>query len=435
MEIERRFIVYLDILTGLESSHHVLIVKTGVKSVLLSHPNLFLHENANRSMHTSNRYSLLISMFYRFLSRESKYKGIDVSQFDVIADNNDIKRWQVCRQEERLRKQSAKPSSATIYDDAKFILYYFSWLSHAGFVTTVNVKSKTWVATVKSDRLLNYTRPQERTAIDHRNIEVLDQEHRQARLQYLITNQEIKLLLGSYRDAVYVAMFKMGLGTAMRPMDLVKFPYIGRGSNKHILPYSDMDILASKVVDYTVENSKGGKTRKIKINVADLKALEDGYLSQCYHERARLYAKRYGKKCPPSVLFLNRFGVPVTPKMISDATTFAKKRAIEIFPNFREGVNFYEARHWWPTMFLIRFFGDRLLSESADALYAAAAEVLKNQMGHEDIATTYRFYIDKARLVAMGSRGFVNEIIASPGMNVESFIDEIEAQAGALIGA
>ncbi|EAQ97954.1 Site-specific recombinase XerD [Congregibacter litoralis KT71] len=427
IEIERRFVDYESVDTGLKCSHHLLVAQSGDKNVLLSHPNLFLYENASSSKNTSNRYSNVIAMFYRFLSGEEKYRWVDVSQYHALADNNDIKRWQVARQEERLLKNQPKPSSQTIYGDAKLLLIFFEWLVAAGFVTCVNVKTKTWSPNFKREGFLNYVRKESREVIDPKNIEVLDKEWRQARLHSLITNQEIKALIVSYHDPVYPALFKFALGTAMRPMDLVRFPYIGNGPNKHILPYSDMAESESNVVDYTVEKSKGGKTREIKMNRADLRALDEHYIKPYYHERAKLYEQRYGEKCPPSILFLNRFGEPVTPKMISDATTDAKAKAKEIHPEFRNRVNFYEARHWWPTMFLIRFFEDKLLTEAADALYAAAAEVLKSQMGHQDLATTYKYYVDKARLVVMANQGMVNEIITDQDVSVEQFIEEMEA--------
>lgn len=427
LPIERKLISYKSIETGLVCQHHVLIASQCNKHVLLSYPNLFLYEHARSSIDTSSRYSGVISMFYRFLSGEPGFKEVGVSNYHAIADNLSIKRWQVARQEERLKKQKRRPSSQTIFEDAKLLLVFFSWLEFSGFTCCVNVKTKTWRANFRSEDMLNYVRKSSKDVIDPRNIEVLDREHRQSRMITLITNDEIRALINSYRDPVYAAMFKLALGTAMRPMDLVRFPLLGNGPNKHILPYSEMSFSKSAIVSYVVTGSKGNKTREIKINRADLRALEDHYIKPHYYDRAAKYEARHGEKCPPSVLFLNRFGEPVTRSKVSSRTRDAKIRAKEILPEFREAVNFYETRHWWPTMFLMQFFKDKLLTEAADALYVAAAQVLRQQMGHENLATTYKHYVDMARLVALSQQGQVHELVTEPNTSVEEFIDGLSA--------
>jgi integrase len=218
-------------------------------------------------------------------------------------------------------------------------------------------------------------------------------------------------------------MFNLSLETAMRPMDLCQFPYIGNGKNAHIAPYSDMNENTS-TIDFHVL-SKGSKFRTVKINIKALAHLEQEYIFPHYIARKKLYEEKYGKKCPPSILFLTKFGDPVTPQKISDRTNYAKKKALKVYPPFREKMNFYEARHWWPTMFLIIFFKEKLLTQTADALYAAAAQAIANQMGHDEIATTFKHYIDKSRLIAMAHKGLVNEIISNPAYTTREFVQHL----------
>ncbi|MGX9219285.1 hypothetical protein ACWV27_12890 [Massilia varians] len=390
---------------------------------LLSHANLFLSAHALASEQTSGRYSNVISMFYRFLSTQPKFANVRVGDYHVVADNRDIKRWQVARQIDRVKQQKTSPSSKTIFEDAQIILFFFNWICDAGYPTSVNVKKKTWYPNFKLSRMLNYVRDVAHVSVDSKNIDVLDRERRQHNVVSLITNSEIKALIESYTDPVYSTIFKLGLGTAMRPMDLCKFPYIGNGMNRHIMPYSSMEKRESRVVNYSVELSKGKKGRIIKINTADLKMLEDDYIRPYYAERAKKYERLFGKKCPPSILFLNKQGLPVTPSKISSRTNDAKKIAMMNCPGFREKVSFYDARHWWPTMFLIQFFKDRLLTDSADALYLAVAEELRNQMGHEDLSTTYKYYVDMGRLVMLAHEGSVHELVTEPAETVQEFVD------------
>lgn len=52
-------------------------------------------------------------------------------------------------------------------------------------------------------------------------------------------------------------------------------------------------------------------------------------------------------------------------------------------------------------MFLIKFFKEDLLMESAQALNGACAEAIRNQLGHEDLETTFTHYVDSAKVVVM----------------------------------
>lgn len=424
MKITREIINYTVTSTGKSVEHYILIANNGSLNTLLSHPNLFLYEKTCSSLQTSNRYSSVIAMFYSYLTRQEKFYGLSLSQYHVLATNDDIKKWQVSRQIERVRLQKERPSSETIYEDAKVLLVFFNWLRESGYVTNVSVEKTTWVANFRNDSLLTHIRKQASVGLSFKNIDVLDKERRQKTLKSLITKYEIDALISSFSDPVYATMFKLALGTAMRPMDLCKFPYIGNGQNKHILPFSEMSFGQNNTVSYQVRASKGNKTRTIQINKKDLEILEREYIIPYYFERANKYEEVHGHKCSPDILFLNKYGRPINPAMISSRANDAKKFALEKYPEFRERVTFYDARDWWPTMFLIKFFGDRLLTDSADALYLAAAQALKDQMGHEDISTTYKHYVDKARVFALANKGFVNEIVTGE-QTVHEFIEDI----------
>ncbi len=425
LTIERSYLDYYSHDLGMKARHYVLIADYKTKKMLLSYPNLFLYNHTRASKPTSSRYSNIISMFYRFLSTLNEFKDIDPGYYHALASNKHIKMWQVHRQVERINAQKTYPSSETIFEDAKILLIFFRWIITSGYVTSVNVALKTWVANFRSSHMLNYLNRKAKTTIDSKNIKVLEKERRQKRSVSLITKGEIKSYLQSFHDPVYAAMFKFALGTAMRPMELCKFPYIGNGLNTHILPFSDMNT-QNPTIDYTIIAGKGNKNRAIVINSGDLKELELGYIIPYYKERAKKYKERYGKPCPPSILFLTKSGEPVDAARVANRGSAAKVKAMEMNPDFRESVVFYSSRKWWPTMFLIKFFKEDLLTEKASSLYAAAAEVLVNQMGHEDIDTTYSHYVDDARLVMMAHHGRVNELITAPDESVSEFIDRVD---------
>ncbi|CAH2911790.1 MAG: hypothetical protein CPSOU_2061 [uncultured Paraburkholderia sp.] len=175
LDISREVISYVDHL-GKDASHYILIAEEAGQRVLLSHPNVYLSKTTGASIKTSMRYSGLVAMFYRFLSGQEKYRKISVSQYHSIVDNDDIKRWQVARQQARLATVSAGPTSHTIFEDAKVVLNMFHWLNRNSYVTNVNVSLKTWVANFKSDDMLHYLQSHETEKIDSSSIRVLDKE-------------------------------------------------------------------------------------------------------------------------------------------------------------------------------------------------------------------------------------------------------------------
>lgn len=424
MQIERKVLTYESPELGKEVSHYVLIAHTAKRSILLSHANLFLHDTSRASLRTSSRYSSIISMFYRWLATQPKYAEYDPTQYHALVDNRDLKRWQIARQVARVEAQSLKPSSETIYEDLKIILTFFHWLNLKGYKSNVEIELKTSTAYFNRNKLLAYIQAKAKVSINAKNVRALDKESRQSQRRTLINSSEIQTYLKCFSDPVYKVLFKFALGTAMRPMDLCKFPYIGNGKNSHIMPYSEMD-KEPKTFEYTVYASKGNKTRTIILQSEDLKELDETYIKPMYEERRRKYKERFGHECPPSILFLTSKGIPVTATKIASRGNAAKVKALALDENFRDSVNFYESRHWWPTMFLIRYFQEDLLKDAADVMWAACGDILRRQMGHEDIDTTFKHYVDMARLVMLANKGKVTELITKANLGVHAFIDEV----------
>jgi len=425
LTITTKDITYNSIEISKEVTHTILIAQLRGQNILLSHPNFFLYHKTRSSLRTSKRYASVISMFYRFLSTQPKFKGKDLGVYHLLADNRDIMQWQVKRQVERVQKQSLSPTLETTFEDAKILLVFFNWLNQRGHLTNVDVILKTWRANFRNRRMLNYIQQRSHMKIDSDNIKILEKKSRQRQSNFLITNQEIELLLEAYADPVYPVLFNLALGTAMRPMDLVQFPLYGNGKNLHIMPYSEMDKFG-RTTKYEVVNSKGNKDRSITINMDDLKALEENYIIPFYAARKKLYKNRYGHDCPPGILFLNKKGEPVTEAMISSRTNDAKKKLLKQGKPFRDHLTFYQTRHWWPTQHIIETFGDRLLTEPMDVLYSATSEAIIQQLGHEDIETTYKYYIDMARVIMMVHKGRTLDLIQSPTHTVSGFMHKLQ---------
>ena len=74
-------------------------------------------------------------------------------------------------------------------------------------------------------------------------------------------------------------------------------------------------------------------------------------------------------------------------------------------------------------MMMSQHRGKDLLNPISDVLDAAFAQVLVNQMGHGDIRTTYKHYLDFARVLVITQQGRLNDIITEE-FNIHRQIEE-----------
>ncbi|ORL48573.1 hypothetical protein, partial [Pseudomonas putida] len=422
IQITKKHIEYVSSELNRSVAHFILIFEDKKKSVLLSHVNLFLYSTTRASKKTSSRYASIISMFYRYLSSTDDFEATHPSQYHLFARNKHVKRWQTKREMERVAKGSPSPTTETIFNDAKLLMNYFRWLGDAGFSPGIEVKLKSWIPPYKSSRYQAYVALKATNVIDTTSIEVLDKESRHSTIRTLITPQEITQLAESYSDPVYAAMLIFAVATAMRPMDLCRFPYYGTGVNAHIGPHNSMEF-NEPTVNYTIFNSKRKKTREILIHKDALRDIQEMYIEPLYAARAKKYREHYGEKPPLSILFLTKDGHPVTPDSIAQRTTAAKKKARERNPSLRANLKFYDARDWWPTQYLIRNFGEEIFS--GEIYNLAVAQVLQNQMGHKFLRTTFEHYVDLARVILAMHKKRSTEIYKAADMSAIDFMHAI----------
>lgn len=422
ISFEIKAIKYHSTMLEAGAEHYILLAEKKDKKVLVSIPNLYLYSKSRSSLQTSKRYATLIAQFYRFLSNHERFKSVEPGDYHLHVTNTELRQWQIYRQLIRVNKASTHPTSETIFNDACVVLYFFRWLVDEGIPTSVKISLKTWTANFKDRRLLNYIAKKTKYAIDTDPIRVLDKQARQKKAIHLIKHSEVKTLLAAYPDKIYATLFNFALATAMRPMELVKFPYMGKGKNRHILPYSEMD-KESKSFSYEVLG-KGNKFRDIIIPAYALQLLYDDYIKTEYPARAKLYLQKYGKTCPLSILFLTAEGVPVTQSMIANATNYAKKLAIASDPSFGIKNIFYHARKWWPTMMMVQHHnGEKILEKNAEVMHIALTQVIMNQMGHEDPITTYNHYLVLARYLIMANKGITHETIHEEALNIHEALE------------
>ncbi|MBS5847150.1 MAG: hypothetical protein KID08_15715, partial [Pseudomonas putida] len=88
-------------------------------------------------------------MFYRYLSSQEEFRSLSPGDYHLHARNKNVMRWQTAREIKRKVKNSVRPSSETIFEEAKLLMGYFRWLSDRQFFTGVNVQLKNWIPPFK----------------------------------------------------------------------------------------------------------------------------------------------------------------------------------------------------------------------------------------------------------------------------------------------
>lgn len=407
MNIERPLITYLH--ERKKFTHHVLTFNDNSSITMMSAVNLFLKAKAHKSVKTSDRYSSVLKRFFDFVIKNNK----NVSQnFWREVEDRDIREWQGYRVQNRDKKRKERPSDDTVFKDACIVLDFYSWADKNHFPVIINPSSRDWKFNFRDEsRLLSSKNILSGSSPDNSNIDIGNTRRRNTRSTEtkkhvtIMDLEDIKLLVTSYVDPVYAAMFLLALATGMREQGVCSFPYIGYGENDHIRPYPEIKSTIAKdpknnipkTFSFTVVE-KGNKKRTLQVNTAAWKMICKAYLP-LYYERRKLFKRKYPNKDPNAFFFLNKFGKPITPKMVADRTYYAKKRLND--KNFKW--SFHNTRDWYATMFIIKHLSREQINGSH---YDAAVEAsLRKQLGHSDIKTTYMHYIRVASILLATQSG------------------------------
>ncbi len=412
MELRNNIIEYINPISNAKDQHHVLFAVDNGKTIPLDIVNLYLAKSATSSLATSARYTSIFTRFFSWFYEHKKIDSSNIKNAWLAVTELDLQIWQRHRAVNRIVNNKTKPSYKTIFEDASIVHDLYIWAHNKDYPVRISPESNRYVFDFKNreNELLAHIPKKMRSQVSKAGIKVLKNVVQKGVIR-ILSHQQIKTLLLSYSDPVYAFMYLTSLCTGLRPHGVTQIPYIGFGKNSHIIPWTQMKktfIEGQKDFEFTV-TEKGLKTRTIKINIEDWKAISEAYLPLC--EKRREIYRRINKIYPKVDYFwLTKNGEPVTSsKQISDATTYAKRRNKINFP-----CSFYDARHWYATMYILNHLkGNELWRE--DGYNSAVDEYLRNQLGHESIITTYKHYVSIARLYNASEGGILSEVAKNNG--------------------
>jgi len=298
-----------------------------------------------------------------------------------------------------------KVDAKTVNDAMARIVAFYRWARDRGYPHYVDLSETYKIVTVHHAGLLGSISRfvcSNEFALPTNRQNVIDHE-----LDKLIDNPTFAIACRLLRedDVVYEHMARVMRHTALRPMDLRQLPFRGpsKGANSGLRPYSDKELEAlwdpekecfrSILFRFT---SKRGKRRAIPFPGDVWAELCDEWMPE-RTKRAKLFRENHGYY-PNEHLFLSRDGDPVTYKML--IKHFAKVAQHPDYP--RDRFTPYMLRHAWATYTVLYFAQNRGWLGKLGHYDITLEHVLKLFMGHDDLRTTYTYYVHLAYLFHEG---------------------------------
>lgn len=317
--------------------------------------------------------------------------------------------------------ENHRPSNESINYAVTRVIQFYEWARAEGYYHWVQVRwSERKIKINRADR----SQPMYKSVRKHELMLPKDRHHLlHHELTRFVDNETFALAceLLDQQDPVYRWIAIVLRLAALRPnVDLSHLPFRGTEANRAFRWYvndeierdlrdlkaeaemrakSRNDVSAEmrcyKSLDFTF-NSKGNKLRTIPFP-GYLWVLLCQHWMPLRHERARLYAKTYGKLPPDDTLFLTKEGKPVNYHMLYEA--FSKIVRHPRWPSDRYPVfTPYMLRRAWATYCVIEFAqheGEPTLRD----LNLTLANTLKLWLGHDDIRTAYDHYVQLYALI------------------------------------
>lgn len=227
-----------------------------------------------------------------------------------------------------------------------------------------------------------------------------------------VHQQHLVKAMGLFDDYVYVVIAYVIRNTALRPKELFQLPYRGTGLNAGLKPYrlvieeqisEEGSVTIEKLLtddaegapvegDITFEFASKGKRRRIPFPLHVWKFICKYWMPERV-ERAKLCSenKKNGTRQSPSnnCLFLSKDGKPVTYGMLIAHFNKVAKHPDYVKRPFTPKM----LRHAWATYYVYHSLKDDNCLHNDYVYNTAHDDYLRKFMGHEDLDTTYRFYV------------------------------------------
>ena len=357
-------------------------------------PSLWTMEvakKASRSKATLTQYSAIMHRYLRWLD-ENGYSSQSWAMVDEDIFVNYIEA--LCTPEIEHK---------TVVGYCARIASFYKWAARKGYehffdldlmdaenVVEVNLTNQRLLAHIKPSLAvtkLNFYTPTGRPALHEIEVEKF------------VTERNHKAALGLMDDIVYRIIATIIRITGLRPRDLFQLPYRGKGVNSGFVPF-DIGEMPHDLGDRDIHfhfRSKG-KDRSIEFPGVLWRVVCEIYIP-VRRARAELYYKRHGLSPRNDQLFLSADGRVVNAymlrynfaKVVQRAHTTVAENQEVIFTGKKYTPRML--RHSCATYFVYEHLKKMSQLGKPYRYDPAVDEKLRRMLGHNDIDTTYRYYV------------------------------------------
>lgn len=254
----------------------------------------------------------------------------------------------------------------------------------------VALKNQLMLAHVKSTvtvKRLGFETPMGKPALHEKEVEKF------------VTVRNHKIALSLMDDCVYQIIATIIWTIGLRPRDLFQLPYRGKDQNRNLIPY-DADDLPSDLdhQEITFWFRSKGKHRSIEFPGLLWRVICERYIP-LRRVRAELYFKKHRISPSNDTLFLTGDGEIVDNNKLRYAFAKAVTKSRSL-PSDALGDKFTGSkytprmlRHSCATYFIYEHLKQQNLLGKPYRYDPSVDEKLRRMLGHEDIETTYKYYV------------------------------------------
>lgn len=336
-----------------------------------------LAQKRSRSIETLKQYTTVLARFLQW--RDDK--GIQAMNWQ-LTDEDVINAYIGCLINNRDTK--GRPSNKTIEDYIATLGYFFKWATEKGYKHYWKMDLEKVTIQIKGSSAMVNTKKQVEKRIHIGNGSTM---HFDRERDKFIHRENIPKIVELFDDVVYAFIVLVLLKTALRPKDLFQLPYKGSGLNAGLKRYRDEELSNLNEILFRFESK--GKDREIKFPPDVWTVLCRKWMPERVKRAARYLERNNGEMPPNDALFLSEKGTIVTRKMLRD--NFNKVAEDPRCPEKKITPKMF--RHTFATYFILDRLQQYNLLGKAYVYNAVIDAELREWMGHEDIGTTYKYYV------------------------------------------
>ena len=336
-----------------------------------------LSQKRSRSSETLKQYSTVLARFLQWRD-DTGLKSIDWQLTDGDTINSYIG-FLI-----NSRDINGKPNNKTIEDYIAIIGYFFKWAIEEGYTHYWKIDIQKTVVQIEGSSALVKTEKEIEPKLRIGNGTTSNINRVQDKF---IHRENIPIILELLEDVVYVYIILVLWSTGLRPKELFQLPYRGTGLNSGFKRYRLDELEELSDIFFRFESK--GKERDIKFPIGIWKIICEKWMPE-RNRRAAIYQKGNNGKMPPNnALFISENGRIVTKKMLRD--NLAKVARNPECPE--KNITPRMFRHSFATYFILDRLKQNDLLGKAYVYNAVIDAELRQWMGHENIETTYKFYV------------------------------------------